>query len=494
MSEPRDEIDNWLESEVELLGPRPGTFERVRQRARRRKATRAVTSAAAAAVVVAGIAVGPRIASSLSHPGGGHSPGSLAGGQPHSATPRPRATSSPPPSPAPTSPPATLVPAKRSALGSPAAGAPVPADFQPTSVTFVGPHLGAVIGQAGTPGDCAGGAGCTSLAGTDDYGRTWFGVSAPPTGAPDGANGVSQLRFLNASQGFAFGPGLWSTQDGGVKWSPVRLPSGVRVTDLETLDGEVFAVWARCAGTGPDFAAHCTSFTLESAPAAGGSWHPVAGAAGLSSGGAASSATLVLAGGATLDPATATGYLLAPDGTLRSGSLAGAPWATMGQADCAPGRPQTGTAQPAGALLTSQSGRLYLLCTGITAASPNAPSTSASPPPSGSGQVLYVSTDGGRTWQSRPGVPHLGSATSLAAASSGLVVLATDEGIEISPDDGTNWRTAVAPATGPPGGFRYVGMTDAEHGVAVPADPGLNQVWITVDGGQRWRASTIHGS
>jgi hypothetical protein len=481
VSEPRDEIDDWLEADVELLGPPPGTFGRVRQRARRRKAARALVSAAAAAVVVAGIAVGPRIAGSLNHPASGPSPSALASGRPHPASPRPRPTGSPSPSSAPVPPPASGIPATRSALGSPAAGAAVPAGFAPTSVTFVGPNLGAVIGQAGTPGECAGGADCTSLAGTDDYGRTWFGVSAPPAVAPDGADGVSQLRFLNASQGFAFGPGLWVTRNGGAKWSQVPLPSGTRVTDLETLDGEVFAVWAACTGTGADFAAHCTSFTLKSASVDGGSWHAVRGATGLGSGGASSSAALVLAGGATTDPASATGYLLAPDGTVRSGHLAGSGWASQGQADCRPGQPQAGTAQPAGALLTSQSGRLYLLCTGATA------------PGSGSGPVLHVSTNGGRTWQSLPGVPRLGSATSLAAASSGMVALATTRGIEISPDGGTSWQTAVSPVTGPAGGFRYVGMTDAEHGVAVPADAGLHQIWITLNGGRNWHASTIGG-
>jgi hypothetical protein len=405
----------------------------------------------------------------------------VASGQQGSTSPRSTPAGGPSPSAAPVTPPATAPSTKRSALGAPAPGAAVPANFQPTSVTFVGPHLGAVIGQAGTPGACAGGADCTSLAGTDDYGSTWFGVSAPPTVAPDGADGVSQLRFLNATQGFAFGPGLWVTQNGGAKWAQVGLPSGVRVTDLETLDGEVFAVWARCTGTGPDFAAHCTSFTLESAPASGGRWHAVRGATGLRSGGAASSAALVLAGGTTADPATATGYLLAPDGTVRSGNLAGAAWTSQGQAGCRPGRPQAGTAQPAGALLTSQSGRLYLLCTGATASG------------SGSGQVLHVSTDGGRTWQALPGVPRLGRATSLAAASTGTVVLATTKGIEISLDGGTSWQTALPPAAGPPGGFGYVGMTDAEHGVAVPADASLHQIWITLNGGQSWHASTIRG-
>jgi hypothetical protein len=90
-------------------------------------------------------------------------------------------------------------------------------------------------------------------------------------------------------------------------------------------------------------------------------------------------------------------------------------------------------------------------------------------------------------------VPGLGTATSLAAASSDLVVLATTKGIEISPDGGTTWRTVVPPASGPSGGFGYVGMTDADHGVAVPADAGLHQIWITVNGGLSWHPSTVRG-
>ena len=47
MSNPRDRIDDWLNTEVEPLPPPSGTFERVRLRARRRKISRVVMSAAA---------------------------------------------------------------------------------------------------------------------------------------------------------------------------------------------------------------------------------------------------------------------------------------------------------------------------------------------------------------------------------------------------------------------------------------------------------------
>jgi photosystem II stability/assembly factor-like uncharacterized protein len=209
----------------------------------------------------------------------------------------------------------------------------------------------------------------------------------------------------------------------------------------------------------------------------------VGGAVDLTAGGAATSASLLLVG----DPAAATGYLLAPDGKVLSGSLDSAGWTTAGTAPCAPGAAQP-DGQPSGALMAAGSGKLYLLCADATSGTP------ASPPASRATGTLYVSADGGKTWQHRPAVAGLGTATSLAAATGNLVVLATSEGIEVSRDDGQNWQVTLPAAGGPPGGFRYVGMTEASQGVAVPEDPARNQIWFTADGGQAWRPSTVHGS
>ena len=89
-----------------------------------------------------------------------------------------------------------------------------------------------------------------------------------------------------------------------------------------------------------------------------------------------------------------------------------------------------------------------------------------------------------------------GVATSLAAAPGGLVVLATTTCIDVSTNSGTSWRQAYA---SPPGaaaarpGFSYVGMTDQRQGVAVPADPGLHEIFVSTDGGSTWRPSVIRG-
>jgi photosystem II stability/assembly factor-like uncharacterized protein len=366
-----------------------------------------------------------------------------------------------------------------SSLSEHRAGAAVASSFQPTSITFVSSRLGATIGQGQPARPCTGQSTCTSVAGTDDYGKTWFGVSAPAAGFPDGASGVSQLRFLNEDQGFAFGPALWVTEDGGASWSQVGLPSGVRVTDLETVDGQVLAVWAQCQGDGIDFAADCSRFTLETAAAgdAGQSsgWQPVPGATALRSGASASSVVLTLSAGASAEPSSGTVYLLAPDGRLLAGGLTGQRLTASGRVPkgCLPGPPQPGTGTPSEALLTYQSGSLYLLCSG------------------GARAVLYESGDGGHSWLRQPAVPEHGTASSLAAGAAGLVVIATTEGLVESSDNGQTWRLALGPGRGPGSGFAYVGMTDQSRGVALPADTTLHEVWITRDGGQSWQPSAV---
>ena len=463
---PREDLDRWLHERIEPLPPPPGTFELIKRRVRRRRYRQVAASAVVAAAVAGAVIVVPRVSTSVLR----INQNPTAQGVASAGSPTPKATASQGQG-------TTGSSAARSRPSASAAGPtripppPVPANFQATSATFIGLHTGWVIGQAGTPGHCASPY-CTSVARTSDAGQTWTGVPAPETGAPDGASGVGQIRFLNATDGWAFGPELFATTDGGQHWAR-EATSGRRVTALETVGTRAFAIFASCTGTGPNFAGQCTSFSLYSAPAGQDAWSPVRGVSGLSSGGQDGSASLVLTSG--------RGYLLAPDGTLYAGPVDGSgSWQQVssspaGAATCTPGAAQA-NGQPSGALLAAASATgLVLACT-----------------TSGGGAQVFTSSDGGSAWQ-RAGTVSGATVTSAATQPGGEILLATTDGIQVSRDNGATWQVRAQGAAGPPGGFSWVGMTSASQGVAVPADTSQHTVWFTFSSGETWKASAVSG-
>ena len=463
----RRDIDDWLSERINPLPPPPGTFELIKRRARRRKIRRLAITATSAAVIVAAAVTVPQVVNlPVLNP---NATSAAQAGHPGTAVPTgPGRTQS-----------SAAVP--RPSPSATAASAPVPANFRPTSVTFVGTGTGWVIGQASTLGHCATQY-CTSMARTDNAGRTWTGVPAPLTGAPDGATGVSQVRFLNLTDGWAFGPELWVTRTGGQTWTQVDT-HGLRVTNLETVGSRAFALFASCTGSGLTFAAGCTSFTLYSSSASGQDWTPVGAATtGLTDsaadGAASEAASLVLTG--------SRGYLLAPDGALYAGPVDGsAAWPRAGglASSCTVGPAQL-DGQPWQALLGAVNAKeLFVACTSA----------------GGSGSVtqnkqVFSSPNGGISWLQLVQAPAAGVGYSLAASPPGTVVLGTDRGIDLLPAGGIAWQMATLTGGGPAGGFGFVGMTTDAQGVALPADPSAGTVWFTFDGGQSWKPSHLDGS
>jgi len=457
MPEPRDELDTWLSVQVRPLLPSPGTFDRITRQARRRRARRAV-AAAAGAVAIAAVAavVIPQVATPALETG--HQASAVGPPNPPASPPRP-ATAASSPAPVITTP-----------------GPPLPAGPPASprlSVTFVGVFTGWVMGQTIPAGQCdqVAAPACVALRRTDTAGAAWRNVNPPPAHGPDGATGVSQIRFLTRSDGWAFGPQLWVTHDAGRTWTQIPT-GGWRVTALEARGQRVFAVWARCTGAGPRFASRCTDFTVYSSPAGSNAWASVPGAS--SGSGPASTG-----GAASLTLTGTTAYLLPPDGVLLSGPLTGAAWQPAAgpagrAAPCRPGRAQP-SGQPSGALLASTSAGLALLCAGPSAGRQQS-------------KAVYTSTTGGQSWQRTGRAPAAGTAAFLSGGPSGALVLATSLGIEVSTDGGATW--SAAGGTMPRGGFAYVGMTTAAQGVAVPADPAQRTVWLTYDGGSTWAPSS----
>jgi hypothetical protein len=462
----KDGLDDWLDREVRPLPPPAGTFELITKRARRRKLRKlAVTLTSAAAVAAAAVFAVPTVlALHLSPSNAG---GVAAGSTSNSATPSPNtlSTSAATPAPSKTKSPSATAPAATSSAGitpaTPPAGGTVPPNFQPTSVTFVSAYEGWTIGQAGKPGTCANADPtiCTSMARTNDRGKTWTGVPAPSTKL------VSGIRFLDGINGWAFGPQLWSTHNRGNTWTQVDTHGQV-VIGLETggKPGMAFAVFATCGNTTTTdlSAAKCTSYTLMATSADTGNWSPVSPATtGMSSGGNAGSwATIVLGNGGA--------WLLGPDGTVYSGpTTGGGSWRTVGKAPCAPTK----------------------LLTWVTSAKSLITSCSAQPSSSGGQQVatsLFSSGDGGMTWSAADTANSSGVVTSLSGSPNAPVILATTSGIDVRTSAGHEQQVAALP-----GGFSYVGMTGDNQGVAVPADASLHEIWMTYDGGLQWSASKV---
>ncbi|HYB86453.1 MAG TPA: hypothetical protein VEC76_06360 [Streptosporangiaceae bacterium] len=462
MPEPRDEVDTWLGVQVRPLLPPPGTFERITRQARRRRARRAVVAAAGAVAIAAVAAVViPQVGMPTLETA--RQANAVGSPNPPASPPRPAAAAS-------STVPVSTAPVT-TATGPPAPAAP-PAPPR-LSVTFVGVFTGWVMGQTTPAGQCdqAAAPACISLRRTDTAGTAWRNVNPPPAHGPDGATGVSQIRFLTRSDGWAFGPQLWATHDAGRTWTQIPT-GGWRVTALEARGQRVFAVWARCRGTGPGFASQCTGFTVHSSLAASNTWALVPGASsGSSPAGTGGAASLMLTGTA--------GYLLLPDGVLLSGPLTGAAWQPAAgpasrAAPCRPG-PAQPSGQPSGALLASTPAGLALLCAGPAAGGQQ-------------GKAVYTSTSGGQSWQRTGWAPAAGTAAFLSGSPSGALVLATGPGVEVSTDGGATW--SAAGGTMPPGGFAYVGMTTAAQGVAVPAGPAQRTVWLTYDGGSTWAPSS----
>lgn len=474
----------------EALERLPGLRSKAAQRRRRRAAALAgaVMMVVAAGVVPASLLAfrggSPETQVHVSSPGlttPSTSPQAPTTSPPSSAPPGTSAptTSTPNTSPPTTSPPTTAPPA---GAASGPAGGPVPPGFGAASVTFVSDSEGFVLGTA----PCAK-APCTSVLRTMDGGATWVGIPAPvtPLAAPGTTPGtVSELRFADPLDGFAFGPGLWTTHDGGAHWTEPGSLAGISpydVSDLVATSSGVYAVVSQW-NANPRVP---TDTLLIRGSASGDSFSVIHDF------GANVNVDQLVAGGGVV-------YALAGDVGTRALSLVRA---AGSQVTTTPVLVSGLTGSPIDycSYLTASSASDLLLECGLGVASGSM-----------GFRQLYGSSDGGQSW-TRLADPGDGAGTDtggIADAGGGHAVIATggalSSGLLATTNFAQSWSLVldIPSQQGLLEGFADLGFEDSTHGVVVfaPGGPlnaqrlgvsvpaGSGVLYRTTDGGASWAA------
>jgi hypothetical protein len=281
-------------------------------------------------------------------------------------------------------------------------------------------------------------------------------VEAPPTlfspaSSPD--QGVSQVRFADPRDGWAFEPQLWSTHDGGVHWKQSSLTS---VWSLEAAGGHVHAV-ALDQST--------NDYALESSVTTSDAWVRT-GSLQLGAG-PVPAPDLVLQG--------TTGWAIENDRTVVGGArLVSRHWVAW-HAPCAT---NGGTAVIGAATVSS----LVAVCEqGIWG-----PSGYTGPP----AVRAYFSGNGGATFYGGGTVPGEADASGDVVANPAAGVAVTDILTSTRRDlvetfnSGATWRV-VASVSGL-ASFTYLGFTSSSQGVAIEANGTASALLMTFDQGRIW--------
>jgi hypothetical protein len=338
---------------------------------------------------------------------------------------------------------------------------PVPVGFAPLSVTFVSADEGWVLGSVA----CGSGR-CPAIERTNDGGRTWAAVRAPKAAVASGygpysgiTSGISGLRFATHGDGWAFGPDLWATHDGGASWTRVSVPgltSGSMIVALESTHGSVYAVFQAQGG----------GFRIATSPVGREAWSVSPHQVPVVGGGPDPTIRLVLSGD--------TGWLLENNRMVAAGArLVNGAWQTWKP-------PCTDVGGPVGPALIAASSPTDLVAACDMFGDANGPL----------GYHLFVSRDGGGSFVETVGrIPVEASGGVATPGASTIVVsgLESNEGVLVgSFDGGKTWATVLRAGAVQ---LAEVGFTTPLQGVVVTnSASGSAGLFMTRDGGHTWAA------
>ena len=131
--------------------------------------------------------------------------------------------------------------------------AAVPKGFRATATSWTSASRGWVLGTelcGPKYANCRG----SQVIGTTDGGKTWHLVGRLTASIPkigQGGSGVREIRFGTDKAGWAFGPALYRTTNGGRTWKRVPVPGGGKqVLDLAVTRTSVYVVASPCGVNG----------------------------------------------------------------------------------------------------------------------------------------------------------------------------------------------------------------------------------------------------
>jgi len=300
---------------------------------------------------------------------------------------------------------------------------------------------------------------------TTDGGRTWAVVPAPDAPSAStgpGGDAVGGILFTSPRDGWAFGPGLWQTRDGGATWRRVSIPGG-RVLGMTAGDGRVLAAVGRCAASGPD-----CQFRVYTSRTGSTTWHPVPGATARG----VKTPSLVVVGD--------TGYVASNVLLGRTELLAGP---VNGSGRWRPLRNNPCTRAWSMAVAAASGGWLFIGC--------------GSEPSAGQQlKTAYLSHDYGDTWRRVANPPSSGYVSSASMTRGGTIFLSGGRmEIYISRNRGRSWQISPSlndAASLAGAGFDLLAATTSNTtGYATQWGVYQHQLWLTDDGGRRWTPVTI---
>jgi hypothetical protein len=361
----------------------------------------------------------------------------------------------------------------------------VPKGFRANSITWLSPERGWVLGSAPCPSAKSPDSGpppkksCSYVIGTTNGSKTWSllgSIKSQIVSIGQSEEGVTEIRFATPEVGWAFGPELFRTINGGRTWTSMPIPGGGgQVSDLATNAGEAYAVVSPCKWATPGACSQHPYTLLRTAKLTGATWTRI-------------SVNLtppksMYDSGSDLAVYGRTVYVLMATSNSEGTVVADKFYASTDGLHFSSRHDPCRTSELIDLVqaVPTSATDVTLLCEG-------------SPGLGSAEKAVYRSTNAGKTDSSAGSPSAVGIGAELAASPSGNLAVSSASGasfVDVNDTHKTTWTTVITEADGGVGWNDIVYVTGQEaYVVYEPVEAiypfGRGQVFVTHDGGKHW--------